>query len=350
MMAIEKDSRLNAYITRVKGVDSSMEAALDDYVRVMKERLGIDQQLAVLHIKNEITGKKIRGFMIRDEGNVVGIVLYRIVALNGVVGFLHHNMERLDVAPIKKAFEIGVCKLSDTRGIIILVHKVSGCRNGLHIPILLEYAVNDMKKMGVGAITCEIPCDMIVAEKLKELGFKHFFRSVMVATNALDIQNNLPVPDGYRLVKWDDRYLNDSTKIIFKANAGTIDQEIIPEYTTYERTVEFVRGIRYHGGGASFNTEASLIALKDKKACGVVLLTSTDDGVGYIPEIAVAEAHRGKGIGKALLYRALTTAFSSKIKQVKLTVTGSNKAAVSLYKAVGFRVTHNLLAAVLKME
>ena len=59
--------------------------------------------------------------------------------------------------------------------------------------------------------------------------------------------------------------------------------------------------------------------------------------VGLIEDVYVAEAHRGRGIGRTLVSRALEICARSLFKHVLLEVWPQNKAAVELYQKYGFR-------------
>ena len=57
---------------------------------------------------------------------------------------------------------------------------------------------------------------------------------------------------------------------------------------------------------------------------------------GELANLAVAEEHRGRGIGSSLLDRALTHATSQGVESLFLEVRVSNESALGLYKGRGF--------------
>ena len=57
-----------------------------------------------------------------------------------------------------------------------------------------------------------------------------------------------------------------------------------------------------------------------------------------IPQIAVDPSCQGKGLGNALMSRALDSMKSSGIQTVSLTVTGENRRAFDWYERLGFRI------------
>jgi ribosomal-protein-alanine N-acetyltransferase len=62
-----------------------------------------------------------------------------------------------------------------------------------------------------------------------------------------------------------------------------------------------------------------------------------DRMLGHVKDIAVAEPHRGEGIGRTLIQRALTVLAEQGAESVKLEVREDNDRAISLYRSFGFR-------------
>jgi ribosomal-protein-alanine N-acetyltransferase len=59
---------------------------------------------------------------------------------------------------------------------------------------------------------------------------------------------------------------------------------------------------------------------------------------GYVAELVVAPAHRGRGHGRALLARALAALRSRGVDTAELEVAADNDRARSLYESLGFTV------------
>lgn len=64
--------------------------------------------------------------------------------------------------------------------------------------------------------------------------------------------------------------------------------------------------------------------------------------VGHVKDIAVHPDHRGRGIGRRLLERALVVLASEGAVRVKLEVRASNDRAIALYERYGFTAHHRL--------
>lgn len=63
----------------------------------------------------------------------------------------------------------------------------------------------------------------------------------------------------------------------------------------------------------------------------------TDNGFeGYVNNVVVAEAFRGKGLGRRLMEELIRSAESKNVKDLTLEVRVSNTPAVKLYESLGF--------------
>ncbi len=59
---------------------------------------------------------------------------------------------------------------------------------------------------------------------------------------------------------------------------------------------------------------------------------------GYIANVAVSPDYQGKGVGKALLKKAISVCEEEGVNSICLEVRRSNQTAISLYKKFGFEV------------
>jgi ribosomal-protein-alanine N-acetyltransferase len=64
--------------------------------------------------------------------------------------------------------------------------------------------------------------------------------------------------------------------------------------------------------------------------------------LGHVKDIAVRPAARGRGVGEALLERALASLVGQGVRSVKLEVRESNDAAIGLYEKFGFEYLRTL--------
>lgn len=86
------------------------------------------------------------------------------------------------------------------------------------------------------------------------------------------------------------------------------------------------------------STELSLLFTAERGGELVGALTTAIDEQAWVAELGVLEAHRGAGIGRALLRRAFAELAARGHTIVKLNVDGENASgATRLYEGVGMR-------------
>jgi ribosomal protein S18 acetylase RimI-like enzyme len=81
--------------------------------------------------------------------------------------------------------------------------------------------------------------------------------------------------------------------------------------------------------------EASRVAVVDGEPAGICKLAVRGDR-GWIAGIGVSPAHRGKGVGEALMLGVLDVARSRGLREVWLEVLFPNEPAIRLYEKLGF--------------
>ncbi|MEM1578501.1 MAG: ribosomal protein S18-alanine N-acetyltransferase [Archaeoglobaceae archaeon] len=78
------------------------------------------------------------------------------------------------------------------------------------------------------------------------------------------------------------------------------------------------------------------------KVVGYVVTMDVDKFTGKIVSIAVRKEFRGKGIGEALMRRAIEKLKMRGKQKIALEVRVSNKVAQQLYKKLGFKIVENI--------
>ncbi|MGY0501150.1 GNAT family N-acetyltransferase [Nocardia sp. FBN12] len=79
-----------------------------------------------------------------------------------------------------------------------------------------------------------------------------------------------------------------------------------------------------------------MVAEIERKVCGYALIAVGQEGSAWVIGLAVAGSHRGLGLGKELLVRAVDRCRGARIDTLFITVRPSNTPAVNLYKKSGF--------------
>ena len=82
-----------------------------------------------------------------------------------------------------------------------------------------------------------------------------------------------------------------------------------------------------------------LVAGPPGSVVAYVFVQAKEDGTGYVDFLGVDPAHRGRGLGRALLDAGLAWLFRDRgARAVSLTVRADNPGAISLYRDAGFRL------------
>jgi len=154
----------------------------------------------------------------------------------------------------------------------------------------------------------------------------------------LDLRQPVPavpaVPDGYFWLPWDDDLLTAHARAKYASFHAEIDSRIFPSLGSEPGCVQLMRAIRLKPG---FLPGATWLLMCGAEYCGTVQGVRERSGLGAIQNLGVAPAHRGRGLGSALLLRALHGFRLAGLPGALLEVTAENQSAVRLYRRHGFR-------------
>jgi mycothiol synthase len=164
---------------------------------------------------------------------------------------------------------------------------------------------------------------------------RFFLRMVADDLSSLDERNTLPAGVTLRSfqVGADEEDLYDAWSDAFAEHWG--QSEVLPDTWWRER-----RDLET----AAFDPSLWFVAVTDR-IVGLVIAreeVSTAGRIGYISDIGVRPDWRGKGLGYALLVRALAELRRRKLESATLNVDADNRtSALRLYKKVGMREEPN---------
>jgi ribosomal-protein-alanine N-acetyltransferase len=79
-----------------------------------------------------------------------------------------------------------------------------------------------------------------------------------------------------------------------------------------------------------------LVAEQDGALAGFII-TAREDDLGHVITLDVAEAHRRRGLGAALLAEAEARMFAAGVRQVWLETAANNQAAIAFWEKHGYR-------------
>jgi ribosomal protein S18 acetylase RimI-like enzyme len=80
--------------------------------------------------------------------------------------------------------------------------------------------------------------------------------------------------------------------------------------------------------------------------CATIQGLGKSPTLGAVQNVGVVPEHRGQGLGRALVLRALAGFKSKGLRRVYLEVTAENQQAVALYQSIGFQHTRTMYKAV----
>ena len=89
-------------------------------------------------------------------------------------------------------------------------------------------------------------------------------------------------------------------------------------------------------GTAGDGPIAEFVAEVDGRAVGSVALSPRAEGVAWLSKLFVDAAHRGRGLGRALLARAVVEAQARGYRRIDLETRTIFREAVQLYEATGW--------------
>jgi ribosomal protein S18 acetylase RimI-like enzyme len=123
------------------------------------------------------------------------------------------------------------------------------------------------------------------------------------------------------------------------------EQEYYPDHPQYSQAeIEAqLAPVRPH-----FTGENLVLAIRDDRGavvafCWLVLFDPGTGLEGEVAEVYVAETHRGKGVGSALLRRAVELFRERGVTLGYVWTRGENEPAVRLYRDAGFEPTRQLV-------
>jgi GNAT superfamily N-acetyltransferase len=165
----------------------------------------------------------------------------------------------------------------------------------------------------------------------------------------LRMRRSIPVfvPNGYRLLAWQPELLSGHAEAKYMSFRNEIDADVFECLAELDGCQRLMHEISLKDG---FLPEATWLAAYvdggEVEYCGTIQGIRATHKYGAIQNVGVTPAHRGRGVGSALMFAALAGFQQVGLPRVYLEVTVQNDGAVRLYKRLGFRRTKTLFKAV----
>lgn len=147
------------------------------------------------------------------------------------------------------------------------------------------------------------------------------------------------LPEGYEWRAWHPVLTEAHARAKFESFRDEVDSLLFPCLGSVGGCRKLMRDISLRRGFVPAATW--LICLEANEFLGPVPC-GTIQGViqnwrwGSIQNVGIAPEHRGQGLGRALMLKALHGFRTKHVKRVYLEVTADNEPAVELYRSVGF--------------
>jgi ribosomal protein S18 acetylase RimI-like enzyme len=155
------------------------------------------------------------------------------------------------------------------------------------------------------------------------------------------------VPAGYRLLAWTPELLSEHAVAKWHSFRHEIDADVFSCLAELEGCQRLMHEISLKDG---FLPEATWLAAYveggEVEYCGTIQGVRVTPKYGAIQNVGITPAHRGRGVGTALIWAALLGFQQVALPRAYLEVTAQNDRAVRLYKQLGFRRTKTLFKAV----
>jgi len=173
------------------------------------------------------------------------------------------------------------------------------------------------------------------------VGIVYFRRYRMERPLAEPLFERPALPDGYRLVPWNDHLLEAHAEAKYRSFRWEMDASVFPSLGEREGCRRLMTEIARRSG---FVPEATWLleywgeGARRPVGCGTIQGVA-EDRVGAIQNVGVAADHRGRRLGTLLIWLALDGFRRSGVERVFLEVTAQNTGACRLYERLGFRRT-----------
>jgi ribosomal protein S18 acetylase RimI-like enzyme len=151
------------------------------------------------------------------------------------------------------------------------------------------------------------------------------------------------LPQSFAWVPWEEALLDQHAEVKYRSFLGEIDAYVFPCLGDRSGCRRLMNEIRRKPG---FLPGATWLIACPEGYVGTVQGVMDQGPIGSIQNVGVIPSYRGRGLGQALVHRALAGFCQAGLHRAYLEVTAENAAAVQLYRRVGFRRAKILYKAV----
>jgi ribosomal protein S18 acetylase RimI-like enzyme len=269
-----------------------------------------------------LNAKRLSGFALLEDGRLTGYSLYFREGPKGMIGDLfvagHYSCANT-VAPLLE------------RTIDTLTSMPNVCRIEAQLPHL------NIEQIGPYFRARSF---QIYARQFMTFHFADGMGRLELATSPADPAAKTPFSSSdFQFEPWERKHDREAAQLLHHAYQNHIDAAINDQYCTLAGSRRLVESIVRQRGCGDYLDDASTVALHRStgRPAGILGLTAVRPGTAHIPQIAVATAFQGLGLGTAMLQSSFHKLNRKGFSEVSLTVTSLNSRAVRLYERLGFR-------------
>jgi GNAT superfamily N-acetyltransferase len=158
------------------------------------------------------------------------------------------------------------------------------------------------------------------------------------------------LPPGLNWLPWHDALLDLHAEVKALSFLDEMDSVVFPCLGSIGGCRDLMCAIRSRPGfcpGATWLVAAADDGTGLARGCVATIQGVIDEsGHGGVQNVGVVPEYRGRGIGRALLLKALAGFAAAGVRRAYLEVTARNEPAVRMYRDLGFRCTKTVYRAV----
>jgi ribosomal protein S18 acetylase RimI-like enzyme len=147
------------------------------------------------------------------------------------------------------------------------------------------------------------------------------------------------LPRGYRFVAWDPSLVEAHAEVKHLSFRTEIDANVFPCLGDYPGCLRLMNEISNKPGflpQATWLVATRLTETGAEEFCGTVQGVVDPSRLGAIQNLGIVPEHRGRGLGWALMAKAIEGFKRAGLARVFLEVTSQNDGAIRLYRRLGF--------------
>jgi ribosomal protein S18 acetylase RimI-like enzyme len=309
----------------------SLRPLLDEESRVWSERLHWDYRGSADLLLQYLDSRVLPGYVAVENGRVVGYVFCVYEGHKAVIGDVFALEAKESAAEVRSELLLRLFEmLKSTPGVTRIESQLLLHPHGAHRRVFEDAGFEIHERI------------------FMEWPLQPSTNAVQGDGARMGSGSEVALPDGMELRRWAENDLGAAARLIATSYQGHLDSHINEQYRTASGSQRFLHNIVRFPGCGYFDSESSraLVHRGNPDLTGLLLCSRVRDDVGHVTQICVGPEYRGRGLGRLLMAECARSLAKRNFSLLTLTVTASNRKAVSLYEWLGFKGTHRFDAMV----